>query len=42
MVVRMAGTQAEAGLKLLEGTPLVPEANPVEAARKIIALAKGA
>lgn len=42
MVVRMAGTQAEAGLKLLEGSPLVPESNPVEAARKIIALAKGA
>src|SRR4051812_40548188 len=42
MVVRMAGTQAEAGLKLLEGSPLVPEPNPVEAARKIIALAKGA
>jgi succinyl-CoA synthetase beta subunit len=42
MVVRMAGTQAEAGLKLLEGSALVPEASPVEAARKIIALAKGA
>jgi succinyl-CoA synthetase beta subunit len=42
IVVRMAGTQAEAGLKLLEGTSLVPEPNPVEAARKIIALAKGA
>jgi len=42
MVVRMAGTQAEAGLKLLEGSALVPEGNPVEAARKIIALAKGA
>jgi len=42
MVVRMAGTQAEAGLKLLEGSPLVPEGNPVEAARKIIALVKGA
>jgi succinyl-CoA synthetase beta subunit len=42
MVVRMAGTQAEAGLKLLEGSALVPEGNPVEAARKIIALTKGA
>jgi succinyl-CoA synthetase beta subunit len=42
MVVRMAGTQAEAGLKLLEGSALVPEGNPVEAARKIIALVKGA
>ena len=30
------------GSKLLEGSALVPEASPVEAARKIIALAKGA
>jgi succinyl-CoA synthetase beta subunit len=42
IVVRMAGTRAEEGLKILEGSSLVPEANPVEAARKIIALAKGA
>ena len=42
IVVRMAGTRAEEGLKLLEGSQLVPEGNPVEAARKIIALAKGA
>ena len=42
IVVRMAGTRAEEGLKILEGSALVPEANPVEAARKIIALAKGA
>jgi succinyl-CoA synthetase beta subunit len=42
IVVRMAGTRAEEGLKLLEGSSLVPEADPVEAARKIIALAKGA
>lgn len=42
IVVRMAGNQAEEGLKLLEGTSLVPVADPVEAARKIIALAKGA
>jgi succinyl-CoA synthetase beta subunit len=42
IVVRMAGTRAEEGLKLLEGSSLVPEPNPVEAARKIIALAKGA
>jgi succinyl-CoA synthetase beta subunit len=42
IVVRMAGTRAEEGLKLLEGSALVPEGNPVEAARKIIALAKGA
>jgi succinyl-CoA synthetase beta subunit len=42
IVVRMAGTRAEEGLKILEGSALVPEASPVEAARKIIALAKGA
>ncbi len=42
MVLRMAGTRAEEGLKLLEGSALVPAAEPVEAARKIIALAKGA
>ena len=42
IVVRMAGTRAEEGLKILEGSALVPEGNPVEAARKIIALAKGA
>jgi succinyl-CoA synthetase beta subunit len=42
IVVRMAGTRAEEGLKILEGSSLVPEPNPVEAARKIIALAKGA
>jgi succinyl-CoA synthetase beta subunit len=42
IVVRMAGTRAEEGLKILEGSALVPEGDPVEAARKIIALAKGA
>jgi succinyl-CoA synthetase beta subunit len=42
IVVRMAGTRAEEGLKILEGSALVPEASPVEAARKIIALTKGA
>ena len=42
IVVRMAGTRAEEGLKILEGSALVPEGNPVEAARKIIALTKGA
>ncbi|MGE3272846.1 MAG: ADP-forming succinate--CoA ligase subunit beta [Chloroflexota bacterium] len=42
IVVRMAGTRAEEGLEILEGSALVPEGNPVEAARKIIALAKGA
>jgi len=42
MVVRMAGTRAEEGLKILEGSSLVPEPDPVLAARKVIALAKGA
>jgi len=42
IVVRMAGTRAEEGLKILEGSALVPEGDPIEAARKIIALAKGA
>jgi len=38
MVVRMAGTRSEEGLKLLEGSPLIPAAGPIEAARKIIEL----
>jgi len=38
MVVRMAGTRAEEGLKLLEGSPLIPAATPDEAARRIIEL----
>ena len=42
MVVRMAGTRAEEGLALLEGSSLVPEPDPVLAARKVIQLAKGA
>ncbi len=42
IVVRMAGTRAEEGLDILKGSSLVPEASPVEAARKIIALTKGA
>jgi succinyl-CoA synthetase beta subunit len=42
IVVRMAGTRAEEGLKLLEGTNLTPVADPVLAARKVIELAKGA
>jgi len=42
MVVRMAGTRAEEGLKLLEGSSLVPVAEPVEAARTLVRLAKGA
>jgi succinyl-CoA synthetase beta subunit len=41
IVVRMAGTRAEEGRKLLEGTNLVPAAGPIEAAEKIIALARG-
>jgi succinyl-CoA synthetase beta subunit len=39
IVVRMAGTRAEEGLKLLAGSPLIPAASPAEAAQKIIALA---
>jgi succinyl-CoA synthetase beta subunit len=42
IVLRMAGTRAEEGLKLLEGSSLVPAADPVEGARKVIALTKGA
>ncbi len=42
IVVRMAGTRAEEGLKLLEGSKLVPEPDPILAARKVIALSKGA
>jgi succinyl-CoA synthetase beta subunit len=42
MVLRMAGTRAEEGLKLLEGSQLVPAADPIEAARKVVALAKEA
>ena len=42
MVLRMAGTRAEEGLKLLEGSPLIPAADPIEAARKVVELAKGA
>ncbi|MFN0072283.1 MAG: ADP-forming succinate--CoA ligase subunit beta [Chloroflexota bacterium] len=38
IVVRMAGTMAEEGLKLLEDTNLIPAASPIEAARKIIEL----
>ncbi|MBX5491286.1 MAG: ADP-forming succinate--CoA ligase subunit beta [Chloroflexi bacterium] len=40
MVVRMAGTRAEEGLKLLEGSDLIPVANPSEAARQVIELSK--
>ena len=40
IVVRMAGTRAEEGLKLLEGSALTPATGPIEAAEKIVALAK--
>ena len=39
IVVRMAGTNAEEGRKILEGTDLVPAEGPIEAAQKIIELA---
>jgi succinyl-CoA synthetase beta subunit len=39
IVVRMAGTRAEEGRRLLEGTNLTPAAGPIEAAQKIIELA---
>jgi succinyl-CoA synthetase beta subunit len=42
IVVRMAGTRAEEGLQLLESSSVVPVAEPVAAARRIIELAKGA
>jgi succinyl-CoA synthetase beta subunit len=41
IVVRMAGTRSEEGRKILEGTNLVPAAGPIEAAEKIIELARG-
>jgi succinyl-CoA synthetase beta subunit len=40
IVVRMAGTNAEEGRRLLEGTKLVPAAGPIEAAEKIIELSR--
>jgi succinyl-CoA synthetase beta subunit len=40
MVVRLAGTRAEEGKKLLEGTRLTPAATMQEAAAKIVELAK--
>jgi len=39
LVVRLAGTNAEEGLALLEGTNLVPAATMQEAARKVVELA---
>lgn len=41
IVVRMAGTEAEAGLKLLEGSKLIPAATAPEAAQKAVELARG-
>lgn len=40
IVVRMEGTRADEGRKLLEGTKLVPASSPIEAAQKIIELAR--
>src|SRR5439155_11984468 len=40
IVVRMAGTRAAEGLKLLEGTDLQPVADPEQAARTAIELAR--
>jgi succinyl-CoA synthetase beta subunit len=42
IVVRMAGTNSEEGLKLLAGSKLHAAAGPIEAAREIIRLARGA
>jgi succinyl-CoA synthetase beta subunit len=40
IVVRMAGTRAEEGLELLEGSKLTPAAGPLEAAETIVRLAR--
>jgi succinyl-CoA synthetase beta subunit len=40
IVVRMAGTRAVEGLRILQGTALTPAASPEEAARKIIELVR--
>jgi succinyl-CoA synthetase beta subunit len=42
IIVRMAGTEADAGLKLLEGSKLIPAATAPEAARKAVELARAA
>ena len=42
IIVRMAGTEADAGLKLLEGSKLVPAATAPEGARKAVELARQA
>ncbi|MDQ3814022.1 MAG: ADP-forming succinate--CoA ligase subunit beta [Armatimonadota bacterium] len=42
IVVRLTGTRAEEGLKLLEGSPLTPAATMQEGAQKIVQLVKAA
>lgn len=42
IVVRLTGTRAEEGLKLLEGSPLTPAATMQEGAQKIVALVNAA
>ncbi len=42
IIVRMAGTEAEAGLKLLDGSKLIPSATAPEGARKAVELARKA
>ena len=42
IIVRMAGTEAEAGLKLLEGSKLIPAATAPEGARKAVELSRSA
>jgi succinyl-CoA synthetase beta subunit len=40
IVVRLAGTHAEEGLAMLQGTPLIPAETMQEAARRIVQLAQ--
>jgi len=42
LVIRLSGTEAEAGRKLLEGAPLVSRATMDEAAEEAVRLAGGA
>jgi succinyl-CoA synthetase beta subunit len=41
IVVRLAGTHAEEGLAMLQGTPLIPAETMQEAARRIVQLVQG-
>ncbi|MFN8523123.1 MAG: ADP-forming succinate--CoA ligase subunit beta [Chloroflexota bacterium] len=41
IVLRMAGTRAEEGLKILAGSTLVPALDALDGARKVVALARG-